>query len=203
MHIGKIYSKSKSESYWLVIALRKYITSCGPRTFCNGPETVEIRKCYWPIDQLTNKLTGIGARDAYTSKNKKKTLEIFNFVQISSVFIKISWKSFGFWEHHCYANLNIALGRFLQRLPCNVIGVKYLRLGMICGGHICYLLQKWKKQIINLWVGKIYLLLRVNWIRDNISTAREEFTFIHLSKNPLIWRVCVFKSNFHTLNTMN
>ena len=28
--------------------------------------------------------------------------------------------------------------------------------------------------------GKIYLLLRVNWIKDNISTVREEFNQIHI-----------------------
>ena len=50
----------------MVIALGKYITSHGPRTLCDGPETPTQWKSVTnlPVDQLTE----VGARDANASK---------------------------------------------------------------------------------------------------------------------------------------
>ena len=53
----------------LVIAFRRYITSRGLPTLCNDTDTVEIWKCDWRTDQLTDRLSGVVARDAYVSKN--------------------------------------------------------------------------------------------------------------------------------------
>ena len=56
----------------LGIALRKYLTSCGLQTLCNGPETPTPTYLHLP----TNLLTGVGDRDAYASKNRGRCANI-------------------------------------------------------------------------------------------------------------------------------
>ena len=89
---------------------------------------------------------------------------------------------------------------FLQWLPCNVIRVKYLRLGMICGCAHLLPSSEVKETNDKSLLGKIYLLLRVNWIRDNISTAKGRVHIHPPFRNQLIFRMIVFfwKPNFWT-----
>ena len=49
------------------MAFRKHMISHGPRTLCEGPET--LRNSESISDGLTYQLTGVGARDACTSQN--------------------------------------------------------------------------------------------------------------------------------------
>ena len=53
-----------------LIAFRKYMTSCGLQTLCNGPEAPSGGNLkVWPTNQRTYLLTGVGSRDGYASKN--------------------------------------------------------------------------------------------------------------------------------------
>ena len=51
----------------LVIAFGKHMASRGLRTLCDGPATPTQWKSV--TDQPTNGLTGVGAKDAYESKD--------------------------------------------------------------------------------------------------------------------------------------
>ena len=81
------FAKYTLEIVWklLVIAFRKYITSCGLRTLFNGPKTPkqEIWKCDLLTDIATNLLQYCARGDAYTSKNISFYLMFRSYCQIS------------------------------------------------------------------------------------------------------------------------
>ena len=60
----------------LVIVFRRYITSYGLQTLCDGPETLAEWKSVTSTGQMTNGLTGVGARDAYAS-DKNASLKLY------------------------------------------------------------------------------------------------------------------------------